>query len=160
MKNEIQIFSLIIKIIIFVTNSAIDKGLARKCQLSLSTVSANYLAKISTCIYIHIHTYFHTYIYLNYLYATYICTYTCICAVCFLFYFVFIRSSHEALCVVVSMAEQSRAIKKNTEAQIVRFYKNNNRFLLERSFQHRLKHASQLHTHPATLTLTHMQRDA
>lgn len=68
MKNEIQIFSLIIKIIIFVTNSAIDKGLARKCQLSLSTVSANYLGKIST----YAHTYFHTYIYLNYLYATYI----------------------------------------------------------------------------------------
>lgn len=58
------------------------------------------------------------------------------------------------------MAEQSRGIKKKTEAQIVRFYKNNNRFLLEGSFQHRLKHASQLHTHPATLTLTHIQRDA
>lgn len=75
----------------------------------MSTVSANYLGKIST----YAHTYFHTYIYLNYLYATYICTYTCICAVCFLFYFVFIRNSHEALCVVVSMAEQSRGIKKN-----------------------------------------------
>lgn len=49
--------------------------------------------------------------------------------------------------------------KKNTEAQIVRFYKNNNRFLLERSFQHRLKHASQLHqTHTLTLTHTHTNR--